>query len=467
MNFDFIKDLDGLKYAYEYCNNAEELALSKPDLSMISSRKSAEMLAKLIYLNTYSEESGPLTFANILNDDGVKKYLGSSKILDAFHFIRKKGNIAAHELNPVSSDTAVSVLSRLHYIVGEAAKKMGLIKNYPEFREDIKSNDDVKPLENEATGMMAKKIYDDLVIANHKLDMLKSDFEELNNPWHYISNTVELFDRLQFEEKPKNILTIKKIQEYYELLGIRAMQCELHTKDDEYSPVSFMCELKYNKDGILYKVTGTRDFLFELIYNLQDFDGFEIYTEYIGPSPWDDREFSKMFYKTIEEDIGETEKFNYRLIAYYHGHGQARCHKYIDGKKIDLLWTDDVEHFDSRGLWYTTGVSLRIDFDFGAHPDILAALQDITREYMPEDELDYIESCWMNNPGQLVPGVQFVVYTMKYVQKFLDEVNAVIKPIADECQILSYGEWWLIEFPFGKATWDLTDDGLKVIGYTL
>ena len=50
MNFEFIKNLEGLNMAYAACENAEELAKSMPDLSMIASRKSAEVIAKFIYL---------------------------------------------------------------------------------------------------------------------------------------------------------------------------------------------------------------------------------------------------------------------------------------------------------------------------------------------------------------------------------------------------------------------------------
>ena len=52
MNFEFLKDLRGLGYIYENCNNAEKLAVNMPVQSVFTSRKSAELLAKFIYGRT-------------------------------------------------------------------------------------------------------------------------------------------------------------------------------------------------------------------------------------------------------------------------------------------------------------------------------------------------------------------------------------------------------------------------------
>ena len=51
-----MKGLGSLDKAFNSCANAEELALSKPDLSMISSRKSAEVLAKFVFLVAHPED---------------------------------------------------------------------------------------------------------------------------------------------------------------------------------------------------------------------------------------------------------------------------------------------------------------------------------------------------------------------------------------------------------------------------
>ena len=50
MNFDFLKGLRGLGYVYENCNNAQKLAMTMPVQSVFTARKSAELLAKFIYI---------------------------------------------------------------------------------------------------------------------------------------------------------------------------------------------------------------------------------------------------------------------------------------------------------------------------------------------------------------------------------------------------------------------------------
>ena len=71
MNFEFLQSLKGLRELYIPCKDAEELVVSKPYLSMIASRKSAETLARFIYLNAYKQASESLGFADILTDDRV------------------------------------------------------------------------------------------------------------------------------------------------------------------------------------------------------------------------------------------------------------------------------------------------------------------------------------------------------------------------------------------------------------
>ena len=64
MNFEFLKGLTGLGYVYENCSNAEKLAVNMPVQSVFTSRKSAELLAKFIYLAAHNQEVEMLTFAD-------------------------------------------------------------------------------------------------------------------------------------------------------------------------------------------------------------------------------------------------------------------------------------------------------------------------------------------------------------------------------------------------------------------
>ena len=113
MNFDFLRELKGLKTVYTSCRDAEELVIAKPYLSMTASRKSAELLAKFIYLAAHADKMEGLTFADILADPKVKSFVHDRDIMDAFHFIRKSGNKAVHGEEEISTDNALAVLQNL------------------------------------------------------------------------------------------------------------------------------------------------------------------------------------------------------------------------------------------------------------------------------------------------------------------------------------------------------------------
>lgn len=80
MNFEFLKGLRGLDAVYAPCADAEELVKSKPYLSLTAARKSAELLAKLIYIASHASALEGLTFADILADTQVRNYIHDASL---------------------------------------------------------------------------------------------------------------------------------------------------------------------------------------------------------------------------------------------------------------------------------------------------------------------------------------------------------------------------------------------------
>ncbi|MBR6809846.1 MAG: DUF4145 domain-containing protein, partial [Clostridia bacterium] len=140
MNFDFLKGLKGLDTVYKPCTNAEELVKSKPDLSMVAARKSAELIAKFVYMAAHASALENQTFADILADYQVRQFINNRHVMDAFHYIRKNGNSAVHGDQEPDPKIALSVLQNLHYVAGETAKDLDLISSYPDFDENIIGN---------------------------------------------------------------------------------------------------------------------------------------------------------------------------------------------------------------------------------------------------------------------------------------------------------------------------------------
>ena len=159
MNFDFLEGLRGLGYVYENCNNAEKLAMTMPVQSVFTSRKSAELLAKFIYLAAHNQEIENLTFADILSDTAFRKFVNSRDIIDAFHYIRKSGNRAVHSDDEETAEDAVSVLQDLHYVAGETACMLGLIDDYPMFENHIAYFPEVKYSVDEDIDEKARRMF--------------------------------------------------------------------------------------------------------------------------------------------------------------------------------------------------------------------------------------------------------------------------------------------------------------------
>lgn len=130
-NFDFLKEFSQLKKLYEYCEEAEDFVLSKPNISATSSRKAMEYMVKLIYVSLVGYDDGSTVF-EMLTDARFTDYVDDETLMSSFHFIRKMGNVAVHE-GDLHSDDALYVLEELHFLVGEMAILLGLVTDYPEF----------------------------------------------------------------------------------------------------------------------------------------------------------------------------------------------------------------------------------------------------------------------------------------------------------------------------------------------
>lgn len=133
MNFDFLEPVSKLKKLYEYCSEADEFAISKPNVSITSARKAMEYIVKMIYGAIVGMDAG-LTVFEMCTDPRFGDYVKDETLISTIHFIRKMGNIAVHE-GELTKNDAVKVLENLHFLVGEYCILLGLTEDYPEFEE--------------------------------------------------------------------------------------------------------------------------------------------------------------------------------------------------------------------------------------------------------------------------------------------------------------------------------------------
>lgn len=485
MNFDFLKNLSGLGILYENCTNAEKLALTMPVQSVFTSRKSAEQLAKFIYLTSHKQKIDSMPFVDILNDQTVRDFIHDRSIMNAFHSIRKSGNRAVHEDARETVEEAIEVLEDLHYITGEIACILGLIDDYPAFNDKIDSfpeavYSDDKRIEEKATEMFLKyaEKYDAQVERDHyyqnKLDDLIDEYDSMRSHFILIPGDVDLNEVLEFKQKPKFPSTIKAIQAYFGFLGIRALKNlrgELKGEHGELEnrKLTYSCKLIiYGEDG--YTTDDLSKFVYGILHDLPFAEGFKIISYYHGPSvaPWfgsNSKERKVEFNLEISE-IGQQEDLKYSFYEFLYNHGAADYGKFEHRYWIDLekQFSNDIIKKEYTKELFCWNVDLGVEFDYEKYPEILSQLRKCVKKHVPEDEYQYCDPAWEDDPQQLIVGVSWHTNSLRTVQAFLDEVNAIIEPIKDECDCGADGFWYYPEYPFAVASWGWNEEGFKVFG---
>ena len=90
MNFAYLKNAPDFAQLYTYCCEAEEFALSKPNISVTSARKAMEFIVKMIYSAVSGDIQGKTVF-EMSTDYAFTSYLNDQILLNSIHFIRKMG----------------------------------------------------------------------------------------------------------------------------------------------------------------------------------------------------------------------------------------------------------------------------------------------------------------------------------------------------------------------------------------
>jgi hypothetical protein len=472
---------------YENCTNAEKLAMTMPVQSVMTSRKSAELLAKFIYMTAHRQEFGRLTFENILFDTTVKKYINNSDVMDAFHYIRMSGNKATHAEVQESSKEAIDVLEDLHYVAGEIACRVGLIDDYPDFDHEITSYPDAVYVDEQDIERKAKEMFADYVMKyykeieldtfyKHRVEKLQADFEYSVGPVQLKPGYVITNETIEFKTKPKLESTVKRIQAHFGFLGLQAIKKLRGELGDNIYP-KYSSELTiYGEGG--YSTSDIGRFLSGIFYDLPNADGFKIVSAYTGYSyaPWFNSEIREEFEMVIDK-IGENEVFTYKLFNYHGNSGESYCAKYENGQwVVDLeeKFSEDIIDKDFDQDWWTEKFMLGTYFDYEKHPDILEKLHETVRKYISEHEMEYCEENWENGfneedgysdeVGILCPYVSWESRTLREVQDFLDEVNHILEPIMHEADLGCDGKWYISDPPSAVATCVWTENGFKMIG---
>ena len=495
MNFEFLRNLRQLGYIYDDCNNAEKLAITMPVQSIFTSRKSAEMLAKIIYMAACNQETKGLTFADILADYGVRDYVHDRKMMDAFHSIRKRGNLAVHTDRKETAGNAIDVLRNLHYVVGETACILGLIKNYPDFNPDVEACLDAKYNEDKEIDRKAKEMFLSYV-KEFDAQIERDQYVKIRKsrilPEHLEGN-VEMHEYLEFPHYPYQPEVLDYLQVYLSsLLRLSDERSpERAEKNGVEWPVTFDAKLII---GEKVYVSSEKDaFVKALAEELPEADGFVLdlncdgnLREYYYDLPDTGIVSSGSLFIEKGVDVmmrkgdvwkGEgmydallsykrKDSFTYKLAIYYPDRDWSVYEKIENGMDMDVLERCDQTILEKKFSkeWWSSSLNLYVSFDTKKNADKLVKLRDIVRNSIPESEIEFCESVWEEGEQQtLCNGIQWCPKDINEVQYFLNQINEVLLPIIDEVDGEGTG-YWEIREEFAYATWKWTEQGFKIVG---
>ena len=497
MNFDFMKSIKSLSFIYKNCNNAEELAKSYPDQSLVASRKGAEALARLIYMEAHTEEMERMTFDAVLKDQAVRRFIRRRDILDAFYNIKQKGNAGAHadEREVLTPEDAIDVLWDLHFVTGEIAIKMGLVEDYPEFDENIRQFPEARALEDENLIARVKEMYLAFEEA-YKEEKLINSLEE-SDIRYAVTGIVDMREHLCFDQGIKYQSTARYIQEYLSFLVQMAQERSAVNMPDLYDPVVFNATLilnnadKYSSENIEQFVKGINaisssvPFMLDLHVNgnLREYyeaenESGEVWLNMINSnSVWNG---TGMYEELLSKK--HKEGFVYKQVAIYLDAGEINCLKIEDGKDYSL--TDLLERSTTNILsdhpldsWFAWMPSIHIEFDQNKYPKQIDRFVDAARKHMAPYYPDQNEKDWIDIDEDEVR-IEFpqILDDLNDLQSYLDDINEAIYEFDDLddfewyiIRLLSTGAncpstMWISEVEFAVATIDWLDDEIKVIG---
>lgn len=473
MNFEFIKDLQYLHNMYKCCANAEVLVNYMPDNSLFSSRKSAEAFAKLIYERVHHENPHGMDFVDILKDRALEKYINNVDVMNAFNRIRKKGNAAVHTLVEKSIADAMSVLKDLHLVCGTIAKKLNLIKDYPPFNSNINTIQDAVPMQKEDIDDASSRMLEEYIREQSKLDYRMKELEEWLNPIRVIPSYMCIHEFLSFDHKPVQQSTMSQIQNHFLALMIAAKKSE---ESDYFSGSSLFFQMKLSIEGSkTYTTTQLSDVLYGIRYDLPNAERFSIESTYEGGNPSfveDPQTALELLW--LFEKMGEKESFTYIDYEFYENGNEYSMYVYKDGKRInpEILSTADILDKQYESNWIGNEENVVIQYDFLNYPNVLKALKEVVYRYLPEKEqVEFERRIEENDPDLFEISAAFDYMPLYFdckklgqMQKFFDEINAVIVPVMDQCKCISNHCWYQTQSPYAIAYLEGTDQGFLIKG---
>lgn len=138
LNFDYFKQipLAELTPLHELCEKCETHSYSDPDTSAISARKALEWLVKAIYKMKKVTPGERESLMDLTTSPTFTDFIADPDLMKAVHWIRKVGNLAAHDGKVTRRDAFFSVLN-LYNLVGAVLIKLRVLSTLAPFDKSL------------------------------------------------------------------------------------------------------------------------------------------------------------------------------------------------------------------------------------------------------------------------------------------------------------------------------------------
>lgn len=136
LNFDYLKDIPELAQLHQFCDLCEQRQYTEPDSSAINARKALEWLVKAIYKMKGVEPGERASLLQLTTADVFADFIADPKLMKAVHWVRKVGNLAAHDGKVTRSDAFFTVLN-LYNLVGGVLLKLRVLDTLAPFDKSL------------------------------------------------------------------------------------------------------------------------------------------------------------------------------------------------------------------------------------------------------------------------------------------------------------------------------------------
>lgn len=136
LNFDYLKQIPELAPLHHLCDLCEQRQNTEPDSAAINARKALEWIVKAIYKMKGVEPGERTSLLQLTTSDVFADFIADPELMKAIHWIRKVGNLAAHDGKVTRSDAFFTTLN-LYNLISGILLKLRVFESIPPFEKSL------------------------------------------------------------------------------------------------------------------------------------------------------------------------------------------------------------------------------------------------------------------------------------------------------------------------------------------